>query len=161
MSDWRRTLAGPMALLALAVAWSASGCLAHEADGAVIADADLATFGRDVQPILGRHCANPSCHGRPGALELYAERLHRRDPALVWQVVPLQTAELLHNLRECGARVRVGAAVDDSPLLRSLLRPQGDAWADGGHSFGAIFASSDDPDYGALRSWVAQLPGGP
>lgn len=138
---------------ALALLLCASACAADGLDAeAPLPSADVATFAALAQPTLAERCANPSCHGRPGPLELYAELLHRRDPADNFRHRPLTSAELLHNLRECLLRLDLQTP-DDSRLLVMALRGPGSGGS-GGHGFGPVFADSADAGYQQLKAWA-------
>ncbi len=117
---------------------------------------DPQVFAADVQPLLGSRCANPSCHGKPGAFELFALGLHRAAGRSAYDPAPLQAAELLHNRRELEARL-VAGDVDASLLLGMTLGPNvaGIGQSGDGHRFGPIFNGPDDPDYVTLRAWIA------
>lgn len=137
------TLPGALFVLWLA---AAAGCVTD--DGAPAWPAgDPATFEVLVQPTLAVRCANPSCHGRAGGFEVYAERLHRADPGTLWRDGALTATERRHNQREVEARIRTDRP-DDSPILRMCLPGE-----DGHRGFAPLQAASD-PEYAMLRSWV-------
>lgn len=109
---------------------------------------DPITFASEVQPVLARRCANPSCHGSGRTFEVFALGLHRMPPRLAFSTEPMDAAELRHNQRQVEARI-VTDAVNAAPLLGMTLG------GSGGHRFGAVFADRYEPDYLALRAWIA------
>ena len=107
---------------------------------------DAAAYARDVHPILEGRCATLDCHGsfdRP--LRIYAETGLRRSDELRGQ--PITQAELDDDVAAATA-VDGADAVDDSLiLLKPLLRMK--------HTGGAVWASTDDPQYVCVRGWLA------
>ena len=107
---------------------------------------------RVIQPVLERGCANPTCHGnaeRPW--RIYARHMHRADAAATWSDAPLTDAELTANATWTMPFIK-HADPDGSELVRKPLHPSA-----GGspHVGGAQYRDRDDPDFAALRAWVA------
>ncbi len=107
---------------------------------------DGAAYTRDVHAILEARCATLDCHGsfdRP--FRIYAETGLRRSDELRGQ--PITQAELDDNVAAATA-VDGADAIDDSViLLKPLLRMK--------HTGGAVWASTDDPQYACVRGWLA------
>jgi len=114
--------------------------------------ASYSVFRRDVQPILERRCANPSCHGRPErALELFAPGQHRLDPATLHAAGAIGEEELRLNYWRASCFLLEGRAPERSIILTKPLAPQAGGSAHGG---GAQFEDPAEPEYRALLEWA-------
>jgi hypothetical protein len=111
---------------------------------------DVATYARDLQPLLEASCATLDCHGdRARPLRLYAETGLRATDALRDQ--PLTMVELAANASALLA-VDPGAAPDDHLAVRKPLPP-----AEGGvaHIGGKLWRNRQEPAFLCVRSWLA------
>lgn len=112
---------------------------------------DATVFEREILPILGERCGNPSCHGRSDRpLAIYSPGRWRADPARVFLPEPLTAEELEHDYAVACVFAAHGGSVEDAPLL---LEPLG-AGAGVYHGGGAVFAGTTDRDYRALAAWI-------
>jgi hypothetical protein len=118
-------------------------------DGPGVADlapVDTGAFYAEAEPVLAASCANPSCHGTPERpLQVYAQYLHRADPALLWSDMELTAEEHAANL----ARSR-GMAADGS-LWRKPLAPERGGMR---HEGGWRWSDTGDPSWRDLRRWA-------
>lgn len=124
--------------------------------------ASYAAFVDEVQPVLERHCANPSCHGlRTRPLEIYAVGQHRLDAEELHLEEPLREEELRLNFwRACGFLFE-GGAPERCTLLSKPLAPRAGG---SGHGGGVQFEDREEADYQTLLTWVrstAEDAGGP
>ncbi len=135
------------------LAVAAGACVVVEPTPEVWPDfGGLDAFVAEAQPVLAGRCANPSCHGDPARpLALYAVHRHRLDPADTYLDAPLDEAELAHNFRQTGAFLLEVTAAEASLLL---TKPLSVASGGSGHTFGAVFADTDDDGYRTLRAWA-------
>ncbi len=149
---------GLVALLAL-LALGAAGCAPAPPDIPLPA-VDVASFSAEVQPILERRCASPSCHGRvERPLALYGSGSYRADPTRRFLIEPLTAAELEANARGVASFVleprERGAALGRSLVLcKPLALPAGGC----GHQGGAQWLAPSDREYRRLQAWLEALP---
>jgi hypothetical protein len=123
------------------------GCGPVEQEYRDAAVPDEAAFAAEVEPVLERLCANPSCHGRPERpLSVYAPRRFRADPARLFLDEPLTSDEIFANYRSASGFAQGIAAPDDSLLLR---KPLGRAY----HAAGTVLFDTD-PEARAIRDWL-------
>jgi len=139
------------------VALLASACSAVE--NASVSDPATSlsepVFRCNVQPILVKQCSYNACHGIAGtALRVYSPGKLRAMPAMDIDtlIAPLSDDEQHANFESAAGFAFGTTSVDDNFLLRKPL-----AAADGGyeHFGGAIFPSGADPQYAAIRAWLA------
>jgi hypothetical protein len=95
-------------------------------------------FAQVVQPILKSRCAGSVCHGNPIA-DLY---------------LSCGDNEAEQRWNYFVARAHVDSESSLSELLRRpLAKQRGGTF----HEGGTIFTSTDDPGYGAIRSWIEHM----
>ncbi len=107
---------------------------------------DSAMFRSQVQPILERGCASPSCHGndrRP--LRVYAPGYFRADPTRLHLDEPISPDELAANQRSASA---FALGVDRAEQSLLVLKPLGHA----GHA--TVFSTVDDRDAQTVIVWL-------
>lgn len=115
---------------------------------------DEAVFRCNVEPILARQCSYNGCHGTAGSpLRVYSPgKLRATTPKTIdEQIAPLTEAEHHANF-ESAAGFNFGVTeVDNNFLLRKPLPA-----SDGGfeHLGGAIYTSTSDPQFTAIRAWL-------
>jgi len=108
-------------------------------------------FVRDLQPELATACSNPSCHGVQRPLELYAAKLHRKDPSRVHFDEPLTEDELrLNHLRTATFLVGVNHPADSALLTKPLAPEAGGSE----HTGGVQYSDIGEPGYRALLRWA-------
>ncbi len=149
---------------AAALAVAVVGCTVdgNPPNAPALANVDFNDFACKVQPIVARRCAMPACHGRPEhAFRVYAPARLRLAPVAtaIDRDAPLTLAEAQANFASAQGMTFGAATPDDVPLLHKTLAP---SLGGGEHKGGVIFRDPNDPDYLALRAWVAgeTLPGG-
>lgn len=128
-----------------------AGCGVASMEDEPLPPLDYEEFVRQVQPILGYGCANPSCHGneqRP--LSIYAPQAYRFDPTQVFTLSPLTDGELRENYERARSfAVDTGAG----PLL--LTKPLAEEAGGARHLEGGdIFYSIEERDYRILEAWI-------
>ena len=139
----------------LSVTLFACTTVSNEAAPNPSAKLDEAVFRCNVEPILARQCSYNACHGKAdSALRVYTPgKLRANAPATIDDAIaPLTVAEEHANF-ESAAGFNFGIAqVDDNWLLRKPL-----VSAQGGYSHegGSIWSGADDPQYVAIRAWLA------
>jgi hypothetical protein len=122
-------------------------CSGVEQSYVAAASPDEALFAADVEPVLERHCANPSCHGRDERpLRVYAPMRFRVDRDRLFLDEPLSDDEVRANYESAAGFVATGGDPERSLLLR---KPLGKAW----HAPGAVFFE-EDPPARAIRDWL-------
>ncbi len=106
----------------------------------------FATFKSSVQPILSRHgCGAGSCHGAPQSD--FFLTCGDDDDQVAFNFT--QAHAFVHDTGMAGA-----PEVLDSQLLRVPLAVNGGGR---GHTGGDQFASTDDPDFAAVRAWAESV----
>ncbi len=116
---------------------------------------DEQVFRCNVEPILVRQCSFAACHGIAGAaLRVYSPgKLRAIPPANIdAAIAPLDEGEHHANFQSASGFSFGIVEVDDNWLLRKPLPSR-----DGGyeHAGGAIWAGVTDPQYVAIRDWLA------
>lgn len=145
--------AGALAL-ALALALGACGVVQNDTAPDPSATLQETVFRCNVEPILARQCSFNACHGNAGsALRIYTPGKLRASPPtkLDDAILPLTDPEHHANFRSAAGFAFATATVDDNWLLRKPLPS-----ATGGyeHKGGAIYTSTSDPQYIAIRAWL-------
>jgi len=109
-----------------------------------------ARFEADVVPVLEARCASSQCHGvAPGA---------EPEQTIDWTRTMFQLDDQgrLADLDAAYATTRRVIVTDEDPSFSSLLRkPLPAAYGGTQHYGGACFPTPDDPDWVALRDWIA------
>lgn len=121
------------------------------AGSAELPAADSADFQARVEPELGQRCANPSCHGTPRPLEVYALFDHRADPGDLATDTPLTVAEHEANFDRARAFLVPGDPTA-SLLLRKPLAPEAGGVAHGDGL--VVYVTDDDPGWQAIADWA-------
>jgi hypothetical protein len=116
---------------------------------------DEAVFRCNVEPVLVRQCSYNGCHGQAqAALRVYSPgKLRATPPAkLDDAIVALTDAEHHANFLDAAGFAYGDVAPEDNFLVRKPL-----PGSDGGfaHFGGAIFTGTHDPNYLAIRDWLA------
>jgi hypothetical protein len=118
---------------------------------------DEAVFKCSVEPILARQCSYTACHGVAGAaLRVYTPgKLRATEP----QDLDHATAELTAAERHANYLSATGfhfAAADplDNLLVRKTIPSSEGGYA---HEGGAIFSSTNDPQWLAIYAWLAGM----
>lgn len=144
---------------AVLLAFAAAGCVVEEPPPEALPDGDVAAFAEDVQPVVDRHCADPTCHGRPDRpLALYSPGRFRRDAARTYLIEPLSDEELAVNARSVAVfALDPEALADGLDGCLVLRKPLALAAGGCGHEGGEIFLTRDDRGYRALRGWLATV----
>ena len=128
----------------------AIGCGARDEARQQIRMLDRGAFESDIQPILERRCANPTCHGREDRpLSVYAPRCWREDPARIHMDEPLTASEIEHDYVASCVMAQI-AAPNGSLFARKALGERGGLY----HGGGAVFDGPSDPEYRALEAWA-------
>jgi hypothetical protein len=142
--------------VALSAMLTSAACSAVENEpvGAPSAALDEKVFRCNVEPVLIRQCSYSACHGIAEApLRVYSPGKLRATPSpdLDAAIAPLTDAEHHANFQSAAGFAFGVATIDDNFLLRKPLPS-----ADGGyeHKGGAIWASTQDPQYVAIRAWL-------
>lgn len=133
------------------VAFVACGCGAAENEFHSNGTFDRDAFVSTINPILGKRCANPSCHGqtmRPFAI--YAPLRFRIDARRTFLDEPLTEKELDHNFWACVVLASEAERPEDALLV---AKPLATVRYHGG---GAIFDSANDADARRLITWIAE-----
>lgn len=116
---------------------------------------DEAVFKCTVEPVLVRQCSYTACHGLAGsALRVYSPgKLRAARPADIDSAIAPLTPEEHHAnfLSAAGFSFATGDVLDNL-LVRKPLSPTAGGYA---HEGGAIFTSSADPEWIAIRNWLA------
>lgn len=137
----------------IAAAFLAFGCSAPENGTIPLQWLDRGVFVDTVQPILAERCANPSCHGRPERpLSIFAPLRFRSDDSRRYLDEPLARNEIDHNYMACVVFSTEAAQASEALLI---AKPLAEIRYHGG---GAIFDSTDDPDYQRMLEWIADGP---
>lgn len=116
---------------------------------------DENVFCATVQPILVRQCSYNACHGDAGtALRVYSPGKLRAmaAPNIDVLIAPLTPAEEHGNFTSASGFAATAPNPDDNFLLKKPLPS-----SDGGfeHAGGAIYSGTNDPQYTAIRAWLA------
>jgi len=139
---------GPF-LLALVLA---AACAGPSGDVEPLLVGDAARFAEEVQPVITERCATGGCHGRPDRpLCLYAPGQHRADPARLHLDEPLTSEEIGRNARRLASFAHGTGADGSLTLQKPLATGAGGCW----HGGGDVFVDRSDPDYRAVRAWLA------
>ena len=120
---------------------------------------DENAFRCTVQPILVRQCSYIACHGQPGtALRVYSPGKLRAGSAqsLDDLIAPLTDAEQHGNFTSAAGFAVTAATPDDNFLLKKPLPSSAGGFE---HAGGAIYAGTNDPQYVAIRAWLAGTAG--
>jgi hypothetical protein len=118
------------------------------------ASLDEGVFKTKIERILVTKCSYLACHGNAGAaLRIYAPGLLRADAPkniVDWQT-PLTADEEHANFVAASGFSLSAATPNDNWLLRKPL-PQ--TFGGFEHKGGAIWKSTNDPDYAAIYCWL-------
>lgn len=117
-------------------------------------------FQCSVEPVLAKYCSYNACHGIPGdngmgaALRVYTPgKLRATTPTnLTDLTAPLTTAEHHANFLSASGFAFGLASIDDNFLLRKPLPASVGGYE---HRGGAIYSGTKDPNYVAIRNWLA------
>ena len=115
-------------------------------------------FQCNVEPILARQCSYTACHGTSAndgsALRVYTPGKLRAMPAanIDALIAPLTDAEQHANFESASAFAFGPTAPDDNWLLR---KPLPSTYGGYEHFGGAIYSDPNDPQYVAIRAWLA------
>nr|HEX4318045.1 hypothetical protein [Kofleriaceae bacterium] len=116
---------------------------------------DEAVFACSVEPILARQCSYSACHGQASSpLRVYSPGKLRQTPPgdIDASAAPLTQAEHDANFAAASGFGVGQATVDDNFLLK---KPLPSTFGGFEHTGGAIFSGTDDPQYVAIRAWLA------
>lgn len=114
-----------------------------------------AVFRCSVEPVLVRQCSFTACHGLAGsALRIYSPgKLRAAKPADIdTAIAPLTDAEHHANFLSASGFAFATSDVLDNLLLRKPLAQSAGGYA---HEGGAIFPSTADTEWIAVRNWLA------
>lgn len=147
----RRSVASIRVALVL-VSVALMGCQAYDDDEVELPAADFDRFVTEIQPVLAKRCANPSCHGnlsRP--FEVYAPHFHRFDPEDVYLDSSLSDQELWWNYQSVVAFILDLERAEESLLL---IKPLAEAEGGSNHGGPAVFSDREGYEYTTLASWI-------
>jgi hypothetical protein len=116
---------------------------------------DETVFRCNVEPILAKQCSYSACHGlADAALRVYSPgKLRATQPTDIDSAAaPLTDAEHHANFQSASGFAFSAATVDDNFLLRKPLPAQAGGYE---HEGGAIWNGKADPQYVAIRAWLA------
>ncbi|MCC6995396.1 MAG: hypothetical protein IT370_12365 [Deltaproteobacteria bacterium] len=144
-----RTLALALVLATLAL----PGCTGDE-PGEVLAPAgDVASYARDLHPLLEASCATLDCHGDRGrALRLYSEIGLRAEG--LSRDAGLSDPELAANVASLLAVDPGAAPARHLALLKPLSKAEGGV----AHVGPKLWLNRDDPGYLCLLGWLSGTP---
>lgn len=119
------------------------------------AQLDETVFACSVEPILARQCSYNACHGQANSpLRVYTPgKLRAATPANINDASAVLTqAEHDGNFQSASGFAFDTVNVDDNFLLRKPLPATFGGFE---HTGGAIFTDPNDPQYVAIRAWLA------
>lgn len=115
---------------------------------------DRAAFERDIEPIVERQCADPTCHGRPERpLSLYAPLRWRADASRTHLPELLTADEVTHNWTAACLCASYPTRGEESLFAKKPL-----AGAGLYHGGGAQWDGPTDPSYRAVLAWIRGAP---
>ncbi|MFU8804411.1 MAG: hypothetical protein ACNA8W_11420 [Bradymonadaceae bacterium] len=127
------------------------GCTETNPEPPLIPEPAFDTFVSDVQPILVRRCANPSCHGRSDRpFALYAQGAHRMDGSQTFSNNPMGDEEVRFNY-DRSRSFALGGSEGSLLLNKPLAEGEGGVRHLAG---GDVFLSRHDREFQALARWV-------
>jgi hypothetical protein len=129
------------------------------ADPAAMLDENV--FKCSVQPILAKYCSYNACHGIAGANTIDGAALRVYTPGKLRATTPTNFNDLVAPLTDAEQHANFESAagfswnlrsVDDNFLLRKPLPASAGGYE---HQGGPIWAGTSDPNYIAVRQWLA------
>jgi len=115
---------------------------------------DETVFRCNVEPILARQCSYLGCHGNAGtALRVYTPgKLRAAPPANIDESEAALSDDEQHGNFTSAAGFSLPDASPGANLL--LLKPLPESFGGREHLGGAIFTSTDDPQFVAIYRWL-------
>ena len=150
MTVLRHHMSAPALILALTVALAAPACTGEDPGETAAPSGDVASYARDLHPLLEASCATLDCHGDRGrALRLYSEIGLRAEG--LSRDAGLTDPELAANVASLLAVDPGAAPARHLALLKPLSKAEGGV----AHVGPKLWLNRDDPGYLCLLGWLS------